>query len=263
MTRSNGIESGVRDRFRGMVVRTALRVGLVAAVGCGSRSLGGLDGTGGAGDATSGVAGAQPAGGSGGCGGAHPVCYPSCIEDDFIQPVCTSRGTWACPPGTQPDRSCMRAGTGGSGPVVSDAGGPRDAAVDYTSFDASACDCAIRADGALTMSWDCFLASYGAGSPELGWCGAPGRWTSGCGLVVFTYDKQGLLQLYVYDKQGRQVGAQYQNSDVSFVCPWNPALASLTVASGSFPGSTCTMNLCSCNSDRTLICPAFDSGTLD
>jgi hypothetical protein len=257
------VGAGVKDRFRGMVVRIALPVSLVAAVACGSRSLGSPDGSAGTGGAASGMAGAQAAGGAGGCGGPHPVCFPSCIEDDFIQPVCTPQGTWACPPGTQPNRSCPRAGTGGSGPVVFDAGGPRDAAVDYTPFDATACDCAIRADGALTMSWDCFVPSYGTGSPELGWCGAPGRWTSGCGLDVFTYDNQGLVELFVYDKQGRQVGAQYQNSDVSFVCPWNPALTSLTVASGSFPASTCTMNLCSCNSDRTLICPASDSGTLD
>ena len=262
MTRSSGVEAGVKDRFRGMVVRIALPVSLVAAVACGSRSLGSPDGSAGTGGAPSGMAGAQAAGGAGGCGGPHPVCFPTCIEDDFIQPVCTPQGTWACPPGTQPNRSCPRAGTGGSGPVVFDGGGPRDAAVDYTPFDATACDCAIRADGALTMSWDCFVPSYGT-SPELGWCGAPGRWTSGCGLDVFTYDDQGLLQLYVYDKQGRQVGAQYHNSDVSFVCPWNPALTSLTIASGSFPASSCTMNLCSCNSDRTLICPASDSGTLD
>ena len=119
------------------------------------------------------------AGGTAGTGGA---------EDDFIQPVCTPQGTWTCPPGTQPNRSCMRAGTDGSGPVVSDAGGPRDAAVDYGLFDATACDCAIRADGALTMSWDCFVPSYGTGSPELGRCGVPEWWTSGCGLDVFTYN---------------------------------------------------------------------------
>jgi hypothetical protein len=244
-----------------MALRVAVSVTLVAAVACGSRSLGGPgDASLGTGGAASDSGGGQGGGASAGAGGCPSVvCYPECINDDFIQSRCTPQGTWECPAGSHPWRSCPRDGTGGSGPVVYDAGGPPDAAgrfdagVDETPFDAGSCDCAIRADGALTMSWGCFVRHFGDGSPELGWCGAPGRWTSGCGLDVFTYDRQGLLQLFVYDKQGNQVGIQYQNSDTAFECPTDPTMTSLTIASGSFPPSSCATTLCACSADRTTI----------
>jgi hypothetical protein len=105
------------------------------------------------------------------------------------------------------------------------------------------------------MSWPCFLETFGSGSPELGWCGSPGQWTSGCGLDVFTYDRSGLLQLFAYDKSGSNVGVQYENSDVAFVCPFDPTLTALKLAAGMFPASTCATSVCTCNADRTFTCP--------
>ena len=128
------------------------------------------------------------------------------------------------------------------------------------SFDAAACDCQIGADGVLRMSWDCFSTSYGNGSPELGWCGAPGQWTSACGLDVFSYDDRGLTQLFVYDKSGTEVGTQFANSSVGYVCPSDPTLTASKVAGGQFPDAACATVVCPCNSDRTFTCPAPDAG---
>ena len=137
---------------------------------------------------------------------------------------------------------------------------PNDAPVDYTPVDATDCGCRIGSDGVLRMSWGCFCTSYGCGNPWLGWCGAPGQWTSGCGLDVFTYDRLGLTQIYVYDQTGTQVGTQLQNSGVAFECPTDPTLTSLTVAGGMFPGAACPATVCPCNADRTFTCPAPDLG---
>jgi hypothetical protein len=135
-----------------------------------------------------------------------------------------------------------------------DAGPPR--------FDAASCDCHIDADGVLRMAWDCFWASYGNGSAESGWCGANGQLTRGCGLDVFTNYRDGLPNLYVYDQNGAQVGLQYQNADVAFVCPVDSTLTSLKVASGRFPPSTCASVVCPCDKG-TFVCPAPDASSSD
>jgi hypothetical protein len=137
-----------------------------------------------------------------------------------------------------------------------------DPPFDDTPFDAGGCGCRIGNDGVMRMSWTCFHPSYGV-SPELGWCGAPGEWTSACGLDVFTYYNQnGLLQQYVYDENGVQVGAHYENLDTPFGCP-DQTVQSLKVESGTFPASSCTVTACACNFDRgdgTFTCPAPDGG---
>jgi hypothetical protein len=142
---------------------------------------------------------------------------------------------------------------------------PPDAGV--SSWDAGACDCRIDADGVLRMSWDCFLRYFGVGGPEQGWCGAPGPWTHACGLDAFTYDRQGLTNIYVYDQNGTMVGEQLQNGGTNFFdCPTDPTLQSPTVAAGTFPTATCATAVCSC--DRTpngvaFTCPGSDAGSSD
>jgi hypothetical protein len=137
-------------------------------------------------------------------------------------------------------------------------------------YDASACDCRIGADGVLRMSWACFNANYGNGSRASGWCGAPGQWTSACGLDVFTYDQVGQAQLFVYDQSGNQVGVQFSSaSGPGYVCPTDPTLTAMKVAGGMFPASSCPVTACSCDHDAsgaftgTFTCPASDAGTAD
>ena len=169
--------------------------------------------------------------------------------------------------GTSPSSGCP-----GDGPCGCTADGrslacpPPDAGA--SPFDAGACDCRIDGHGVLRMSWDCFCASYGCGNPWHGWCGAPGQWTSGCGLDVFTWDRLGLTQIYVYDQTGTQVGTQIQNPDTSFFeCPTDPSLKSPTVASGTFPAASCASTVCPCDQNPsdgmtgTFSCPAPDGGS--
>jgi len=175
-------------------------------------------------------------------------------------------GVSACSPQSLPTG---KPGPGGDGSVplfdastrLHDAAST-DRPFDARPLDAGACGCRIGGDGVMRMSWRCFQASYGI-SPELGWCGAPGEFGSACGLDVFTYyDQYGLLQKYVYDQSGVQVGAHYENLDVPFACP-DQTIQSRKVESGSFPASSCTLTACACSydgPDRTLNCPARDGG---
>ena len=142
---------------------------------------------------------------------------------------------------------------------------PPDAGV--SPWDAGACDCRIDSDGVLRMSWDCFWQSFGSGSPESGWCGAPGQWTRGCGLDVFTWDRLGLTQIDVYDQTGTEVGTQIQNPGTNFFqCPTDPTLKSATVASGTFPSASCATTVCPCDLNPsggiigTFTCPTPDGG---
>ena len=93
-----------------------------------------------------------------------------------------------------------------------------------------------------------FLAEIRSGSRESGWCGAPGQWTRGCGLDVFTWDRLGLTQIDVYDQTGTEVGTQIQNPGTNFFqCPTDPTLKSATVASGVFPAASCATAVCPCD----------------
>ena len=117
------------------------------------------------------------------------------------------------------------------------------------------------------MSWDCFCAAYGCGNPRDGWCGGPGQWTSGCGLDVYTYDRLGLPQIYVYDQSGTQVGTEMTVGGASFFeCPTDPTLKSPIVAGGMFPAASCATAVCSCDEQPgggligTYTGPASDGG---
>jgi hypothetical protein len=134
-------------------------------------------------------------------------------------------------------------------------------------WDAGACDCRIDSDGVLRMSWDCFSPGFVSGSPESGWCGAPGQWTRGCGLDVFTWDRLGLMQIDVYDQTGTEVGTQIQDPGANFFqCPTDPTLKSATVASGMFPAASCATTVCPCDLNPsggiigTFTCPTPDGG---
>jgi hypothetical protein len=70
----------------------------------------------------------------------------------------------------------------------------------------------------------------------------------------------GLTQLFVYDKSGTEVGAQFANSSVGYVCPSDPTLTASKVAGGQSPDAACTTVVCPCNADRTFTCPAPDAG---
>jgi hypothetical protein len=130
---------------------------------------------------------------------------------------------------------------------------------DGGTHDAGGCGCQIGNDGVMRMSWSCFVASYGVNDSVSGWCGSPGGWSSACGLDVFTYENQyGLLNRYVYDGSGLQVGAHYENLDTPFACP-DSLLQSLKVESGTLPSASCTAVPCACNFDRgdgSFTCPA-------
>lgn len=164
--------------------------------------------------------------------------------------------------GTFADSSCTtRVACGCNAEGRSLACPPSDAGA--SMWDAGACGCRIDGDGVLRMSWDCFCASYGCGNPWHGWCGAPGKWTTGCGLDVFTYDNLGLKQIYVYDQTGTQVGTQMQNGGTNFFeCPTDPTLKAATVAGGTFPAAGCATAVCPCDSSGgTFTCPASDAGS--
>jgi hypothetical protein len=166
--------------------------------------------------------------------------------------------------GTFADSSCTtRTACGCNAEGRSLACPPPDAGA--SPWDAGACGCRIDDHGVLRMSWDCFCASYSCGNPWHGWCGAPGQWTTGCGLDVFTYDNLGLNQIFVYDQTGTQVGTQMQNGGTNFFeCPTDPTLQSATVAGGTFPAATCATAVCACDSSGgTFTCPASDAGSSD
>ncbi|HLK94078.1 MAG TPA: hypothetical protein VKZ18_29565 [Polyangia bacterium] len=187
---------------------------------------------------------------------------------------------WACPDqdisalkvegGTFPASSCTTSTPCGCGADGRSIACPPPADAGTSSWDAAACDCRIGADGVLRMSWDCFCAAYGCGNPEQGWCGGPGQWTTGCGLDVYTWDRFGETQIYVYDKSGTQVGTQMQTGGAGFFeCPTDPTLQSATVAGGMFPAASCATSVCPCDPvpgggvGHTFTCPGSDGGSSD
>jgi hypothetical protein len=195
--------------------------------------------------------------------------------------VNTQYYAWACPDqptltamkvegGTFPASSCTTTTPCGCAADGKSVACPPPPDAGANPWDAGACDCRIGADGVLRMSWDCFCAAYGCENPELGWCGSPGQWTTGCGLDVFTYDRLGKNQIYVYDQTGTEVGTQMQVGGASFFeCPTDPTLKSPTVAGGTFPSSSCASVVCPCDPvpgggvAHTFTCPASDGGARD
>ena len=149
-------------------------------------------------------------------------------------------------------------------PLDGSSGGSFDGALDRSRIDVTEidpCPCQLGDDGVLRMSWQCFQTQYAAGQSELGWCGAPGGWTSSCGLSVFTTDRgSGSKYVYVYDATGNPVGALLSNGQVAYVCRSDYRLTSYVIAAGQFPDATCASVPCTCNADRTFTCPGADGG---
>jgi hypothetical protein len=168
-------------------------------------------------------------------------------------------------------RSLPNGGVAGRGPSVGggDGGSPPsvDASTDAPPEDAGVCQCAIGADGVLRMSWDCFTANYGGGSPMSQWCdgGGAGGWVSSCGLDVFKLNRDEPTipdDEWVYDATGALVGQQLASDGTPvFVCPSAPSLKAALVAGGQFPASGCSVIDCTCGDAGALNCTMPDGGT--
>jgi hypothetical protein len=134
-----------------------------------------------------------------------------------------------------------------------------DGAVDRTVFDAAACGCEV-VDGKLTISWDCYVATYGGQQALVPYCnGTAGEWTIGCGLEVYAISTVGGPEAWVYDQNGSLVGILLGTDDGYFSCPSDPSLQGFALQAGVAPNGCEAAYTCPCV-DSILGCPVPGGG---
>lgn len=130
--------------------------------------------------------------------------------------------------------------------------------------DAAACGCGLEADAGLsptlTMSWDCYCATFGCErGPGSAVCAA-GHFFSACGLEFFTIETAGGPETWVFDASGALVGAELGSDSSEYSCPSDPSVRSYRLRAGRFPDPSCAMVECPC-ADGGAACGLADGGT--
>jgi hypothetical protein len=124
---------------------------------------------------------------------------------------------------------------------------PNDGGGDHPVTTATGCMC--QADSqTLTVSWDCFCQQHSCGIEQIAPCSStPGIWTRGCGFDEYAVDTPGGPEIWVYDKNGKMVGAQLATDDSVFVCPDNQSIQRFLLRAGQFRPDTCNgVTTCNC-----------------
>jgi hypothetical protein len=160
-------------------------------------------------------------------------------------------------------------------PPSSDArdSGDAVAAVDMRAIDfgrdAAQCACAML-NSALTMSWECYCATYGDCSQTLSQIqthpACDGRRRTdfqSCGLdpgfSVLDFNNIGTTS-YVYDSSGRLVGAYSVSDNLPYACPSDPSITSQSIRVGTFPDPSCLGRACDSCAEGSFPCPLADGG---
>ncbi|HLK88807.1 MAG TPA: hypothetical protein VKZ18_02875 [Polyangia bacterium] len=120
--------------------------------------------------------------------------------------------------------------------------------------DPAACGCQVSGT-TLTMSWDCYCATFANGCTPAGTVAASCAYgtrqiTRGCGLTEVSIDTVGGPERWVYDDAtGMLVGEQVGTDDGQFACPTAPSVVGFSVRAGQFPDGCLSAVTCQCNAD--------------
>jgi hypothetical protein len=144
-------------------------------------------------------------------------------------------------------------GTGAQGGSGGSAGIMGGGGAGGQTVDAADCQCHLGADGGaqvLTISWDCFCATYGC-APANSCADVSGFAVQrtaypSCKLTAYSIDPAGGPEIWVYDASGAEVGAQLSSDDSTFYCPSDHTLSAFRLRAGTFPDSTCQGSTCGC-----------------
>jgi hypothetical protein len=144
-------------------------------------------------------------------------------------------------------------GTGGHGGSGGSAGIDGGGGVGGQTTDATACACNLATDGAtqvLTISWDCYCATYGCALANS--CAAHNAFRlerttyPDCGFTTYVGGPAGGPEVWVHDATGAEVGAQMTLDNGYFYCPSDHTLRASRLRAGQFPDSSCQGITCDC-----------------